>query len=212
VSYKPLDAWVEALGAESGANRRTRIGRTGDSIQPVALPEWGSEYLAPPSSDSAFMYGSVEPAGTAANRPAALLASAANPANRNPQQRAMWFWYSVRQFRSGTIANSRVIMFVDGPGAYSFVGVGAGSQHAFDPGAIAATRTVFGGNSPTVATAISGLLSTTQGAAIFNTYQGWEGPFYCPQHLDVFFVGAQVGASEQFSLAVKWRELPILRG
>ena len=212
MSYKPLDAWVEALGAESGANRRTKIARTGDSIQPVAYPEWGSEYLAPPSSDSAFMYGSVEPAGTAANRPAALLSSAANPANRNPQQRALWFWYSVRQFRGAAVANSRVIMFVDGPSAYSFVGVGAGSQHAFDPGAIAATRTLFGGNSPTVATAISGLVSATEGAALFNTSQLWEGPFFCPAHLDVFFVGVVAAASEQFALAVKWRELPILRG
>jgi hypothetical protein len=212
VSYKPLDAWVEALGAESGAQRRTRIARTGDSIQPVAMPEWGSEFLAPPSTDSAFMYGSVEPAGTAANRPAALLSSAAAPANRNPQQRGCWFWYSLRRLASAAVPTARLIMFVDGPGAYTFVGVGAGSQHAFDPGAIPATRTLFGGNSPTVATAISGLVSATEGAGIQNNAQTWEGPYFCPSHLDVFFVGVQVGAGESFTLAVKWRELPILRG
>ena len=211
MSYKPLDAWVEALGAESGGDQRTRVTRTGDSIQPVALPEWGSEYLAPPSTDSAFMYGSVEPVGTAANRPAALLSSAANPANRNLAQRACWFWYSFRMFRSATVATIRYVMFVDGPGAYTFVGVGGGSQHAFDPGAIPASRSLFGGNSPTVAAAVNGIIHTTQGAALFDATQHWEGPYYCPPHLDVFFVGNVAAASEQFSLAVKWRELPILR-
>lgn len=211
MSYKPLDAWVEALGVESGAEQRTRVTRTGDSIQPIALPEWGSEFLAPPSTDSAFMYGSVEPVGTAANRPAALLSSAAAVANRDPRQRGLWFWYSVRQFRSAAVATARVHMFVDGPASYTFVGVGAGSQHAFDPGAVSASRTLFGGNSPTVATAISGLISSCEGAAIFNTSQRWEGPYFCPAHLDVFWVGNQTSASESFTLAVKWRELPILR-
>lgn len=211
MSYKPLDSWVEALGVESGGEQRTRITRTADSVQPVALPEWGSEFLAAPSVDSAFMYGSQEPVGTAANRPAALLSSAANPANRNLAQRGCWFWYSVRRLASGALPTSRLIMFVDGPGVYSFVGVGAGSQHAFDPGSIPATRSLFGGNSPTAVVVANGMASCTEGVGIQNLGQAWEGPYFCPGHLDVFWASNQIGINEQFVLSVKWRELPVLR-
>jgi hypothetical protein len=213
VSYKPLDAWVEALGAESGAQRRTRIGRTGDSIQPVALPEWGSEYLAPPSSDSAFMYGSVEVVGTAANRPAALLSMAAALANVTERQRALWFWYNIQ---AQATATQRVTMFVDSQSITGFVGVGAGSQHAFNPGAIAANRTLFGGNTAVVVPVTGGLAhSPVHGGAVGGTgvtAQITYGPFYCPQHLAVAWIGNTVGVGTGFLLQCWWRELPILRG
>jgi len=210
VSYKPLDAWVEALGAESGADQRTRIVRTADAIQPVALPEWGSEYLAPPSNDSAFMYGSHEAVGTAANRPACLLSQAANPANLDGRQRSCWFWFRVHHYASAALSTFRIVMFVDGPGVFTFVGVGAGSQHAFNPTNIAASRTLFAGNTPTVVTPASGLafkiVTTTSTGDAF-----WNGPFFCPANLSVFFAGNQVGVAEVFGISAIWRELPILR-
>jgi hypothetical protein len=209
VAFRALDAFLEALGIQSGA-QRGRIERVRDDVQLVVPFEWGSEFMVEPSSDSPLNYGSQEVAGTAANRPAALLSEAAATANLTGRQKAIWFWYSIQRMTSAAIT-TRIVMQVENRGSFAFVGVGPASTNTFNPGQIPTTRNLFTGNSPTAVVTLDGLAHATIAQGVNSMGQFIYGPFFCPASFDVFWCGTLLGVAEIFTVQVWWRELPLLR-